>query len=436
MATEITMPKLSDTMTEGSFIGWRKNVGERVERGEVVAEVETDKAVMELEAFASGVLLKTMVQGGENVPVGAVLGLIGEPGEAAAEAEASPQAAAAASAPAAAEPAAPPAPAVPPEPATPAPTAAAPPPPPQPAEPVPTPPGQEGDDRGKASPLVRRMAREMGIDLSQVRGSGPDGRILQEDLGVAPPPAGTPEPQAAPVPAAGAASAGPQEAAPPAARPSAMRQAIAATVTRSWQEIPYFTATVEVGMEACREVVSELKGSDGQVGYHALLIKACGVVLPGFPLLMGGRNDAAGGQVNISFAVALPDGLLMPVVRDCSRLAAVEIEREAARLADRARSGRLTADEMSGGSFSISNLGMYGVDEFDALIMPGQVAVLAVGAAAERPAVRNGQLAVAPTMRVTLSSDHRVVDGAYAARFLAELRRVLEHPVPLLAPHG
>lgn len=425
MATEITMPKLSDTMTEGSFIGWRKSVGERVERGEVIAEVETDKAVMELEAFTSGVLLKTMAKGGENVPVGTVLGLIGEPGEVAAEAGAAPQATVA-GAPAAAEPSG---------------TSETPvrdTPPPQAAESAPAPPaGHDGADHEKASPLVRRMAREMGIDLSQVRGSGPEGRILQEDLAVpAAQPTKTTEPQEVPIPAAGSASApvGQQDGGRP--TPSAMRQAIAATVSRSWQEIPYFTATVEVGMEACREVVSELKGNDGQVGYHALLIKACGVALKGFPLLMAVRGDVAGGPVNISFAVALPDGLLMPVVRDCARLAAAEIEREAARLADKARSGRLTSEEMAGGDFSISNLGMYGVDEFDALIVPGQVAILAVGAVAERPVVRNGHLSVAPTMRVTLSSDHRVVDGAYAARFLAELRRTLEHPVPLLASHG
>jgi pyruvate dehydrogenase E2 component (dihydrolipoamide acetyltransferase) len=426
MATEITMPKLSDTMTEGSFIGWRKNVGDRVERGEVVAEVETDKAVMELEAFASGVLLKTMAKGGEIVPVGTVLGLIGEPGELAAAAGAPTLTAVAAATPSPQEP-----------PAAPATDA----PPPQPAVSLPTPPaGRDGADREKASPLVRRMAREMGIDLSQVRGSGLEGRILQEDL--APPAAPATEaskPQTEPEPAEDSAPvpAGPQDAAPSADRPvqSAMRQAIAATVTRSWQEIPYFTATVEVGMDACREVVSELKGSDGQVGYHALLIKACGVALKGFPLLMAGQPGAAG-PVNISFAVELPDGLLMPVVRDCSRLAAAEVEREAARLADKARSGRLASEEMAGGVFSVSNLGMYGVDEFDALIVPGQVAILAVGAVAERPVVRNGQICVAPTMRVTLSSDHRVVDGAYAARFLAELRRTLEHPVPLLGSHG
>jgi pyruvate dehydrogenase E2 component (dihydrolipoamide acetyltransferase) len=373
------------------------------------------------------VLLKTMAKEGEIVLVGTVLGLIGEPGEVAAEAGAPPRTAAAAAASSPPEPPAPPASDVP---------------PPQPAASFPSPQaGHDGADHEKASPLVRRMAREKGIDLSQVRGSGPDGRILQEDLAVpATQPTAAPEPQAEPIPAAGSAHAPavPQDATSPAGQPapSAMRQAIAATVTRSWQEIPYFTATVEVGMEACREVVSELKGSDGQVGYHALLIKACGVALRGFPLLMSGLAGGAAGAVNISFAVALPDGLLMPVVRDCSRLAAAEVEREASRLADKARSGRLTSEEMSGGGFSISNLGMYGVDEFDALIVPGQVATLAVGAVAERPVVRNGQLAVAPTMRVTLSSDHRVVDGAYAARFLAELRRTLEHPVSLLASRG
>ena len=427
MATEITMPKLSDTMTEGSFIGWRKNVGDRIERGDVIAEVETDKAVMELEAFASGVLLATIAKGGENVPVGTVLGLIGEPGELAAETAEPLRTAAAAVAPS--------------QPETPEPPVAAVLPPRSEVLPPSLPAGHDGADREKASPLVRRMAREMGIDLIQVRGSGPEGRILQEDLV---PPAAlateTPGSQTEPELVAGSAPApaGPQDAAPSAGLPgpSTMRQAIVATVTRSWQEIPHFTATVEVAMAACREVVSELKGTDGQVGYHALLIKACAVALKGFPLLMAGRPDVAAGPVNISFAVALSDGLLMPVVRDCTRLAAAEIEREAARLADKARSGRLASGEMSGGSFSVSNLGMYGVDEFDALIMPGQVAILAAGAVAERPVVRNGQVCAAPTMRVTLSSDHRVVDGAYAARFLAELRRILEHPVPLLAPYG
>jgi len=399
MATEITMPKLSDTMTEGSFIGWRKSVGERVERGDVIAEVETDKAVMELEAFASGVLLKTLVTGGETVPVGTLLGLIGEPGEETV----------AASAPTLSPPAV-----APPEPAAPAPGTEA--------------PGvqPEAEEHEKASPLVRRLARERGIDLTRIQGSGPEGRILQQDLDAAmasaTPVTESPVPESPPLPAAAPAGTG--------AEPSAMRRAIAATVSRSWQQIPHFGVTMEIPMEGCRQVVAELKESGTPVGYQALVIAACSRVLPQFPLLLPGGADAAAS--NISFAVALPDGLLMPVIRNCPALPAAGIEREAARLADKARTGRLTSEELTGGHFSVSNLGMFGVDEFSALIMPGQMAILALGAVADRVVARAGQPVVAPTMRVTLCSDHRAVDGAYAAAFLAELRRVLEHPVALL----
>lgn len=416
MATEITMPKLSDTMTDGRFIGWRKGVGERVERGEVIAEVETDKAVMELEAFASGVLLKTVAKGGETVPVGTVLGLIGEPGEALPEAAAAP-----------AEPV---------QPAPPEPTVAATPPsPPAPetAFPPTTPPEEVHE---KASPLVRRMARELGIDLALVPGSGPEGRVLQQDLeayaaahgagaATAPPSVQAAEPAAVaaevpPLPEEGAA-------------PIPMRQAISATVTRSWQEIPHFTVTVEIGMQACAEVVRELKGGADALGYNDLVLKACAVALTRFPRLNAPPAGAAADSgIHIGFAVALPDGLLVPVIRQCERLSPLEIAREVSRLAERARSGRLTRAEMSGGGFTVSNLGMYGVDEFMALIMPGQAAILAVGAVADRPAVREGKLVVAPAMRVTLSADHRIVDGVYAAAFLAELRRILEQPLPML----
>ncbi len=420
MAIEITMPKLSDTMTDGRFIGWRKSVGERIERGEVIAEVETDKAVMELEAFASGVLLKTMATGGETVPVGTVLGLIGEAGETVSDATAAP-----------ATP--PPQPAVQP--------AAAPP------QPVPVPPDipeptreaaispalpsshpEEGHE--KASPLVRRMAREAGIDLARVQGSGPEGRVMQEDLnaGAVPPGAagGSGAQPDATVPEA------PSPAAEPGAPANAMRQAISATVTRSWHEIPHFTVTVEITMQACVEMVHELKGSDAAVGYNDLVVKGCAVALARFPRLVAAHgNDTVESGIHIGFAVALPDGLLVPVIRGCDRLSPREIAHEAARLADRAHNGRLTQAELSGANFTVSNLGMYGVDEFMALIMPGQVAVLAVGSVADRPSVHNGGVVVAPTMRVTLSADHRTVDGAYAAAFLAEFRRILEQPLPM-----
>lgn len=423
MAKEITMPKLSDTMTEGLFAGWRKNVGDRIERGDIIAEVETDKAVMELEAFASGVLLKTMAKDGELVPVGTVLGLIGEPGELAevpvnapatpVEAVAPVTPAATPDAPEAAPASAPPAPEVP---AAPQPAAA-----------------HSEQEHEKASPLVRRMARDQSIDLGQVHGSGPEGRITQEDLAGFT--SGGDLQQKEKATPTSAPASEPQRQAPAEPRTpqpaSSMRLAIAAAVTQSWQTIPHFSVTVEIDMEPCREVVSELKTGAHPVGYNALLIKACAAALERFPLLRG-TGAASQDGIHISFAVALPDGLLMPVIRRCDRLTVTEIERESARLVEKCRGGKLTSEEMSGGCFSVSNLGMYGVDEFTALIIPGQTAILSVGAVTDRAVVRNGVLVAAATMRVTLSSDHRFVDGAYAARFLADLRTILEKPVSLL----
>jgi pyruvate dehydrogenase E2 component (dihydrolipoamide acetyltransferase) len=211
-----------------------------------------------------------------------------------------------------------------------------------------------------------------------------------------------------------------------------MRQAISATVSRSWREIPHFTVTVEIDMQTCSEMIRELKGSDSALGYNDIVIKGCALALTRFPRLGAATvEDAAQSGIHIGFAVSLDNGLLVPVIRHCERLSPLEIAREAARLADRARSGRLSQAEMSGGGFTVSNLGMYGVDEFMALIMPGQTAVLAVGAVTERPVVRGGEIVIRPSMRVTLSSDHRSVDGAYAAAFLAELRRIMEQPLPM-----
>ena len=407
MSTEITMPKLSDTMTEGVFAGWKKNVGDRVERGDILAEVETDKAVMELEAFASGILIKTMVHGGEQVSVGTVLGLIGEAGEIANSATDTPSAAPAAeTGPTAAETAPTP-------PATPVvPEAAA---------------SHTEMEHEKASPLVRRLAREQDINLEQVKGSGPKGRITQDDLtGFARQQQQKPEPAA---PSAISAAVTPAVSTERASEPP-MRRSIAAMVTESWQTIPHFSVTIEIDMEACREIVRELKGGPDPIGYNALVITACARALLHFPLLCAAEHDS--NDINISFAVSKADGLLMPVIRQCQRLSVTEVERETSRLAEKSRAGRLASAEMTGGSFSVSNLGMYGVDEFTALIMPGQTAILAIGAVSQRPAVRNAQLAVAAAMRVTLTSDHRVVDGAYAASFLAELRTILEKPASLL----
>jgi pyruvate dehydrogenase E2 component (dihydrolipoamide acetyltransferase) len=406
MAIEITMPKLSDTMTEGLFAAWKKSVGDRIERGDIIAEVETDKSVMDLEAFASGILIKILVQGGETVPVGTVLGLIGEAGESVDAAPVSkPEPETAEIALPVNEPSRP--------------VTAVP-----PVEAAHAEPGHE-----KASPLVRRLAREQGVELEQVTGTGPEGRITREDLeaftgagrggAAASPP--EPEPRAVVPEAAGTVP-----------QPTPMRQAIAATVTRSWQTIPHFSVNVEINMEACREIVAELKERPVPVGYDALVIKACAVALQEFPLLRA-IDPASPDDINISFAVSLPDGLLMPVIRQCQDMSAAGIDIEVSRLADKCRAGRLTTEELTGGSFSVSNLGMYGVEWFTALIMPGQAGILAVGTVRERPVVQDGgRIVAAATMRVTLTSDHRAVDGAYAASFLAKLRSIMEKPVALL----
>ncbi|WP_298269015.1 dihydrolipoamide acetyltransferase family protein [Geobacter sp.] len=414
MATDITMPKLSDTMTEGRLIAWKKSVGDKVERGEIIAEVETDKATMELEAFASGVLAEQRVKPGEMAAVGAVIGVIGEAGEA-------------------------PSPAV--EKPTPPPeTAREPSAEPAAAEPTagelpervmerpggePVPPVSAGPpEETKAAPVVRRLAREKGVDLRQVPGSGPEGRILLEDLEryLAKREEGEAAAPAAPL-------RGGEE---PLSR---MRSAIAKVTAESWRTIPHFYETVEIDMKEGGEIVRELKGSGHAVTFNDLVIKGSALALAAFPRLnasFAGDRIALHEEINIGFAVAMEEGLQVPVVKGCQGLALKEIARHTVRLAERARSGAITQEEISGGTFSVSNLGMYGIEEFAAVILPPQAAILAVGAVADRPAVCGGELVVARTMRVTLSCDHRVVDGAYGARFLEELKRVLENPVLML----
>lgn len=214
-----------------------------------------------------------------------------------------------------------------------------------------------------------------------------------------------------------------------------MRGAIARITAEAWRTIPHFYETVEIDMKEAGEIVRELKGSGNAVTYNDLVLKAAALALVQFPRMNASFRDGgvvAHREVNIGFAVAMEEGLQVPVVKGCQSLALKEIALQTVRLAERARSGAITQEEISGGTFSVSNLGMYGIDEFAAVIMPPQAAILAVGAVADRPVVRDGQLAVARTMRATLSCDHRVVDGAYAAQFLGELRRVLENPVLML----
>ncbi|HEY6009271.1 MAG TPA: dihydrolipoamide acetyltransferase family protein [Geobacteraceae bacterium] len=425
MATDVTMPKLSDTMTEGRLISWKKGVGEHVDRGEVIAEVETDKANMELEAFGSGTLVEIRVKAGETVSVGTVIAVIGAPDEAVAV-------------PSTAEaPIPPPAPAV---------TTTA-----QPEEPaslaagdvperimeVPeVEPGRESVAVAageKASPVVRRLAREMGVDLNLVPGSGPGGRVLREDLEAFLAKQGTVAAEAE----AKTATPGPAgEFAEMAGEPlSRMRRAIARTVTEAWHTIPHFSVTVAVQMGEAERVRQELKDAGTSVSINDLIIKAVALALEKYPKVNSSFAEdriVSHADINIGVAVALDDGLLVPVIAGCQRLALKELAALSRSLSDRARSGKITEADISGGTFSISNLGMFGVEEFMAVIHPPQGAILAVGAILDQPVAREGQLEVARVMRLTLSADHRLVDGADAARFLAEVKRRLENPVTLL----
>lgn len=407
MATDITMPKLSDTMTEGRLIAWKKSVGDEVARGDIIAEVETDKANMELESFSSGVLLEQRVKPGEMVPVGTVIGVVGPPGE---KAEAKPEVV-----------------------------------PEQPEAEVILPAVEKATERvaqetagevrkratepseeehgltgagEKASPRVRRLARERGIDLSRIAGSGPEGRILEEDLER---PSGEGEPKG--------------EAKPSTAPLSRMRSAIARTVSDSWRDIPHFTVTVAVEIGEAERVYKELKEAGTGVTLNDMVIKAVAVAIARFPIVNASFSQSGiqmHDQINIGIAVSLDDGLVVPVIKDCQNLTVREIAGRSHELVDRARNGSISEGDLGGGTFSVSNMGMLGVEQFTAIIYPPQGAILAVAAARDEAVVKGGQVVAGRIMRLTLSADHRLLDGAYAARFMGELKRVLENPVALL----
>lgn len=415
MPSQVIMPKLSDAMTEGRVIQWLKKEGDRVQGGDVVASIETDKAEIELEAFGSGVLRKILVGDGQTVPVGQLIGVIAEPDEDISSLEhaapAAPATAAAAPAAAKAEP----------KPAPPAPPEAA-----APATPVAPP----AETRWvPASPIARRMAREAGIDLAQVKGSGPGGRILERDVeayvatqaqrrGGAEVPAGEREFEDKEL--------------------STIRKTIAARMTQSKAPIPHFTVTVEVDMGAAWELRKSLNAIEAQsekLSLNDIIIKATALALQRHPAI---NATYLNGQVRLfkrvhmGVAVALEDGLIVPVIRDCDRKSLGEIAREARSLIERARSKKLRPEEYSGGTFALSNLGMYDVVEFTAVIDPAHGAILAVGTIEDKPVVMNGQVTVRQRMRLTGAFDHRIIDGAMGAKFLQELKRILENPVQLL----
>jgi len=408
------MPKLSDTMTEGSVVVWRKSVGAQVQRGEVIAEVETDKATMELEAFASGTLLEIRVVAGTTVPVGTVIGLIGEEGERTVARDVVQ-------------------PKTPTEPETETETKA--------EFPLPESVSPGSADDVFAAPVVRRRAKEIGIDLTAVIGSGPGGRILLEDLK----PAATEEERAAIWKSEAekakelpdeksdqAAMKDAQGAAPDTARVlSRMRMAIARTVSESWRTIPHFSVTVEVRMDTAERFRDRLKEDGSDVSMTALLVKATAQALTEFPRLNASLQEAqlvVHPEINIGVVVRRDDGLLVPILRDCANLSLAETAQRASQLVNRARNGQLSHTELSGGTFAISNLGMYQVHSFVALILPPMAAVLAVGAVRDGVIADAGRPIAARLLSLTLSADHRVVDGVYAAEFLQKLKLLLETP--------
>jgi len=424
--SNINMPKLSDTMEEGTIVEWKKKSGDEVKSGDVLAEVESDKATFDLEADADGVL-QILVEQGVPAKIGAPIATIGEAG-APAQAEPAPkpraQAARAPEPPVAkaGEPQ--------PEPEPAPPTAAAP------------PPTERGDENGtgvKASPLARRLAAEMGVDLASLKGSGPEGRIVKEDVmaaGTARPKTDRRRPQLESDRRAGSDVE--------IVEPTRMQSTIARRMAEAKATIPEFHVTVEARVDLAVSLRQQLKDSVAgaeKVTMTDFLVRACALALRKFPEVNSSWVDGKFQRkrsINIGLAVAPSQGmgLLVPVVHDADVKDLIQISIESRQVIERARSGRPNEGDLSGATFSISNLGMFGVDEFTAIINPPEAAILAVGAIKDVAVVQGGSVVPAKVMRMTLSVDHRVFYGATAAQFMAEVKRLLENPVTLLVPQA
>jgi pyruvate dehydrogenase E2 component (dihydrolipoamide acetyltransferase) len=425
--TRVVMPKLSEAMETGRVIKWLKKEGDRVQGGDILAEVETDKADVEMEAFGSGALRKILVPAGERAPVGALIAVIAEPDDdiAAVMAQAAPPAPAVAAAPPAS--AAPPARAgagSPPQPA-PAmrPEAAA---GPSVTRAVPAS-GGSGGQRVKASPLAKKIAAQAGVDLRLVPGSGPGGRVIRRDVEAA-------RTAAAPSPAARPAAPGVEYEDRPL---TAIRATIAKRMPLAKAPVPHFYLTSEVAMDRGWALREELNALEGQpkLSVNDLVIRACALALLAHPEVNAsfqGESVRVWYRVHLGLAVALDEGLITPVLRDCQAKSLAQIAVEARDLVERARTRKLRTQELSGATFSISNLGMFDVREFSAIINPPEGAILAVGAVRRVPVIEQETVTVGRRMAVTLSCDHRVLDGAMGARFLQTLRQLLEEPLRLL----
>jgi pyruvate dehydrogenase E2 component (dihydrolipoamide acetyltransferase) len=420
MPTNILMPALSPTMTEGTLARWLKKEGDTIRAGDVIAEIETDKATMEVEAVDEGVLEKILVPDGTaNVQVNAPIGVLAD--AAGAKPAAPPPAAVAPAVKPEAAPLAVPAPVV---------TAAV---------------NGVDADRIVASPLARRMALQAGLDLRGVQGSGPGGRIVRADIdklqGAAPE-------SVVGAPAPTAAAPAPRAPASPITAPHTLvplnnvRRVTARRLTEAKQTVPHFYVSIDVELDALLKLRAELNAKSPKDGPGAfklsvndLIIKAVAVTLRRVPKVNASFTEdgiVLYGDVDISVAVSIADGLITPIIRQADRKGLAAVSNEAKALIEKARAGKLKPEEFQGGGFSISNMGMYGVKSFSAIINPPQAGILAIAAGEQRPVVREGALAIATVMTVTLSVDHRAVDGALAAEFVAVFKSVVEDPLSLM----
>lgn len=455
MATKVVMEALSPTMEEGRLVKWLKNEGDQVKSGDVLAEVETDKAVMELVARGDGVVRKRLANEGDASPVGTLLAVIGAPDEnidsivagaggASKPAEAPAAAEAAPAAPQGETPAAAAAPA--PEAQAQTPAAVAPPPPPPaaaaPAPAAPPAPAAAPTDgrRPRSSPLARRLASERGIELSRLQGSGPGGRIVKKDIENAPKQA-----PAAQAPAAAAAK--PAKEAPQRfitrdgdyqdIALSQIRKTIARRLSESIGPIPTFYLTAEFDAEKAASLRNELKefGDDYKISFNDIVIKAVANALSDHPEVNAhwmGDHIRHFNRVHIGMAVAIPEGLITPVIFDADRKSVGQISSESKALAGLARQRKLTPEQYTGSTFSVSNLGMFGIDQFTAIINPPEAGILAIGGVEAKAVVIEGEIEVRQRMRVTMSCDHRVIDGATGAKFLQKVKLFFENPLLLM----
>ena len=430
MAVVVDMPKLSDTMEEGVIAKWKVKEGDKVESGDIIAEVETDKATMDVEVFDSGTILKILASEGDSIPLGKKIAIIGEEGEdiselvsgegqqtgqkeskeepekekATAEAGGNKKESGKGKT----------------------------------FDPIfgglnnqqkeAAQKGSEANGRIKASPLARKMAEDQGIDLSQVQGSGPNGRVVKRDIEEyeeqAPAPAAAPSVQ--PVETAGDEDI----------RISQMRKTIARRLAESKFTSPHYYETIDIDMKNAIDVRSRLNEvSDVKISFNDLVVKACAVALrrhPGVNSSWMGDVIRKHGSVHVAVAVAIDEGLITPVIRNTDQKGLSQIARESKELVQKARDRKLQPEEWEGSTFSVSNLGMFGIEEFTAIINPPNSCILAVGAIRDVPVVEDGAVVPGKRMKVTLSSDHRIVDGAMAAEFLGTVKKILEDPMGML----